>query len=353
MKRLGALLLAGVLVTACAPEAQPEVEAETSPAGTWLAVHEVMRAGTFEAIGVAEPYQEATLSTKLMGTVIAVPVREGDVVRAGAVLAEIDARELSAKAAQVAASVAEAEAMHREALTNAQRMRTLFAEDAAPRAQLDAAETGLARTEAAVRAARAGATELAAMTTYARVTAPFAGTIVRRSVDPGAFAAPGAPLLTIQDAGRLRVSVTVPPAVARGLKRGTEVAARIEDVPASAVVEGVVPAGGSLYTVNAIVDNAAGEFLAGSAAALLLPQGARPGIVLPRSAVRREGDLTGVLVRHESGSELRWVRLGRALADSVEVLAGLRPGEQVLVPAGEGALPADGQVAIPVASRVR
>jgi hypothetical protein len=62
MKRLGGLLLAGALVTACAPEAQPQPEAETSPAGSWLPVREVMRAGTFEASGVAEPSQEATLS---------------------------------------------------------------------------------------------------------------------------------------------------------------------------------------------------------------------------------------------------------------------------------------------------
>jgi RND family efflux transporter MFP subunit len=335
MKSLVVALAAGVVAAACAPEATPPREAETSPAGTWIPVQEVMRASTFEASGVAEPYQEATLSTKLLGTVVAVRAREGDVVRAGQVLAEIDARELNARAAAVAAAVAEAEAMHRDALTNAQRMRALFAEDAAPRAQLDAAETGLARAEAAVRTARASATELAAMSDYSRITAPFGGTIVRRSVDPGAFAAPGAPLLTIQDDGRLRVSVTVAPTVARGLRRGTALAARIEDVAAGAVVEGVVPAGGSLYTINAIVDNPLREFLAGSAAVLELPQGTRPTIVLPRSAVRNEGDLTGVLVQRATGSELRWVRLGRApAADSVEVLAGLRSGERVLVPAG-------------------
>ena len=332
MKGIAVVVLAGA-VAACASEAPPGAESAPAPAGSWLEVSEVARPGTFEASGVAEPYQEATLSTKLMGSVVSVLVREGDVVGAGSVVAEIDARELSAKGAQVAASVAEAEAMQREALSNAQRMRALFAEDAAPRAQLDAAETGLARAEAAVRAARAGASELEAVSSYARIRAPFAGTIIRRSVAPGAFAAPGAPLLTIQDAARLRVSVTVPPAAARVLRRGSEVAATIEGMPATAVVEGVVPAGGSLYTVNAIVDNRAGEFLAGSAATLQIPQGTRASIVLPRRAARQEGDLTGVLVRKDSGTELRWVRLGRATADSVEVLAGLRAGEQVLVPA--------------------
>lgn len=325
-----------VLLGACAhePEVKPQEQLAAGP-GEWLTVESVLRAGVLSAAGTADPYAESTVSTKLMGTVTSVNVREGDRVRAGAVLALIDARELTAKASQVEAGVAEAEAMHREALTNANRMRALFAEDAAPRAQLDAAETGLARAEAAVRAARAGAAELQAVSTYARITAPFAGTVIRRSVDPGAFAAPGTPLLTVQDASRLRVSVTVAPSAIRTLQRGGEIAASIEDAPAAAVIEGIVPAGGSLYTINAIVDNADGRFLPGSAASLLLPQAPRASMLVPRSAVRREGDLTGVMVRSGEGAELRWVRLGPAAGDSVEVLSGLRAGEQVRVPAGE------------------
>jgi RND family efflux transporter MFP subunit len=285
-----------------------------------------------DAAGVAEPYAEATLSTKLMGTITDVRVREGDRVRAGQVLLVLDARELTAKQAQVEASIAEAEAMRAAAGTHAERMRALFAEQAAPKAQLDAAETSLARAEAAVRAAHAGAAELAAVTDYSVVRAPFDGVIVRRAVDPGAFAAPGAPLLTIQHASRLRVRVTASPDAVRGLHRGTAIDAWIERQPASAVVEGVVPVGGgSVYTVNAIVDNAAGVYLPGSAASLSLPQGTRSVVLIPASAVQREGDLTGVRVRSNSRDELRWVRLGRTHADSVEVLAGLRAGEQVVL----------------------
>ena len=325
-----------VLLSACAHEAEvkPQAQLEVGP-GEWITVEPVLRAGLLTAAGNADPYAEATVSTKLMGTVVSVAVREGDRVGAGAVLARIDARELTAKAAQVEAGVAEAEAMQREALTHANRMRALFADDAAPRAQLDAAETGLARAEAAVRAARAGASELAAVSTYARVTSPFAGTVIQRFVDPGAFAAPGAPLVTVQDASRLRVSVMVAPSAIRQLKRGDEINATIEDMPASAIVEGIVPAGGSLYTVNAIVDNREGAFLPGSAATLLLPQAPRSAMVVPRSAIRREGDLTGVMVRSGETAELRWVRLAPAAGDSVEVLSGLRAGEAVRVPAGE------------------
>lgn len=333
MNRMVVVLVAAVFAAGCAHEPEQHAAAgEPVPAGSWYTVASAERVSTLSAAGVAEPLAEATLSTKLMGAVTAVHVQEGDRVRAGEVIAEIDARDLQAKAAQVQAGIAEAEAMQREAATHAQRMRALFAEDAAPRAQLDAAETGLARAEAAVRSAHAGARELAAVSSYARVTSPFSGTVIRRMVDAGAFASPGAPLVTVQDASRLRISVTVAPSAVRGLARGAQVSALVEDVPVTAVVEGVVPAGGSLYTVNALVENGAGLLLPGSAATLALPQGTRTSIVVPLAALRREGDLTGVHVKSGEGAELRWVRVGGIVADSIEVLSGLRPGEQVRVP---------------------
>ncbi len=325
--------LAGVLLAAaCGSDEGHEVASEpVEPEGTEFVVRVAERATTLEAAGVAEPWAEATLSTKLMGAVLEVPVREGDAVRAGDVVVRIDARDLDAKAAQVNATLAQAEAAYREAEAHVERMRALYADEAAPKAQLDAAEAGYARAEAAVRAARAGGDELAAMRSYATVRAPFDGTVTARFVEPGAFAAPGAPLVTIQTASRLRVSASVAPSDARGVSRGDTLQATIEGVQATAVVEGVVPgAGGNLYTVNAIVDNRDGRFLAGSAASLALPRGTAPSIVVPATALVREGDLTGV---HMRGAGIRWVRVGRTVADSVEVLSGLRDGDRIVVPA--------------------
>jgi hypothetical protein len=115
--------------------------------------------------------------------------------------------------------------------------------------------------------------------------------------------------------------------------RGVAVTARVEDRAAQATVEGVVPAGaGNLYIVNAVIPNADGELLAGSAAMLALPQGRRPAVVVPVAALRREGDLVGVTIRAPAGDDVRWIRVGAALGEVVEVVAGLRPGDQVVVP---------------------
>jgi RND family efflux transporter MFP subunit len=254
-------------------------------------------------------------------------------VAAGQPLLRIDARDLAAKRAQVEAAQAEAQAVLGEAELHVRRMRALHAEEAAPRAQLDAAETAYARAMAAVAGARATAAELAAVVSYAEVRAPFAGTVARRMVDPGSFATPGAPLIVIQDARRLRVVASAPPEAVRGLARGAGLAASIEGAPAAATVEGVVPGAAGLFTVNAIVDNVDGRYPATGAATLSLPRGTRRSVVIPSTAVRRQGDLTGVDLRGESGVITRWVKLGPAAGDSVEVLSGVRDGDRIFVPA--------------------
>jgi RND family efflux transporter MFP subunit len=188
-----------------------------------------------------------------------------------------------------------------------------------------------------VSAARAGAAELTAVRDYSVIRAPFSGIVTRRFVDPGAFAAPGAPLLHIQDTRRLRIVVTATPEAVRELARGDSVNVRIEGVSAWAIVEGAVPAAASIYTVNAIVDNARGQFLPGSAASIALPLGMRAATLIPTAAVRREGDLTGILIQNENSRELRWVRLGAEQGGNVEVVAGVRAGERVFVPTAAGA----------------
>ncbi|MGK2961724.1 MAG: efflux RND transporter periplasmic adaptor subunit [Gemmatimonadaceae bacterium] len=329
--------VAGVFLILAAACSSPQPETEESPrrvAGTAYTVKDTTVRTVFEASGTAMPLRQATLSTKLMGTVLEVRAREGDRVAVGQTLVRIDARDLAAKHSQVSASIAEAEAVRRDAATQAGRIRALYADSAATRAQLDAVETGLVRADAGVRAARASSAELSAVSAYATVRAPFAGIVTKRFVDPGAFAAPGAPLLTIQDGDQLRIVANATPDVASGLRRGNRIDALVENRPVAAVIEGIVPsATGNLYTINALVSNAGGSFLSGSTATLLIELGSRRALVIPSSAIIREGELTGVTIRTADGDNLRWIRLGRTSGDVVEVDSGLRAGDVIIVPA--------------------
>jgi len=330
------LVAAAAGLAACGREPEAHAAARPAETGAVIVVRDTVVHAMLEAAGVAEPVQQATLSTRLMGTVTGVTVREGDRVGPGQVLVRIDAREIDAKRGQVTAGVQGAEAMYGDALTQTERLRGLYRDSAATRAQLDAAEAGLARAEAGLAQARAVARELEAVGDYTSVQAPFAGIVTRRFVDPGAFAAPGAPLVSVQDGSQLRVRVTVAPEAARQLKRGDVMEARVEGMPIHATVEGVVPAAtGAVYTVNALVENRDGRFMSGSAATLRVPSGERHAVLVPRSVIVREGDLTGVRVKVGTTSDLRWVRLGAEQGERVEVLSGLGDGEQVLLRSAE------------------
>ncbi|MHB1861982.1 MAG: efflux RND transporter periplasmic adaptor subunit [Gemmatimonadaceae bacterium] len=328
-----ALAIGGLVVAAACSGPTPQHAATSAAptAGTPYVVADSTIQSVLDAAGTAQPITEATLSTKLMGTVTDVLVHEGDVVAAGQPLVHIDARDLVARDAQIQAAIAGAEAVQHDAQTQAARIRALYADSAATRAQLDAAETGLARANAGVAAANASARELDATRAYADVRAPFAGIVTQRFVDPGAFAAPGAPLVTVQNMSRLRVSVNAAPEDVRGLARGAHVQATIEDTTVTATVEGVVPAAGNIYTINAIVDNPRHRLTAGGAASIAIPQGRRTAVLVPLAAIRREGDLTGVVVRETTGDELRWVRLGAVRGTFVEVTSGLRAGTTIVV----------------------
>lgn len=317
----------------------------TTTASTLLTIADTVITATFDASAIAEPVQQATVSTKLMGTVTEMLVREGDHVAPGQVLVRLDARELTARSAQVAASVADADAMVQDATANVKRMRALYADSAATRVQLDAAETAVIRATAGLNAARAAANEVAAMASYAVVRAPFGGMITARMVDVGAFAAPGAPLVTIQDASTLRIVASASGEAVRHVTRGQTLNAVVDGQPITVTVEGVVPgAGTNQFTVNATLTNRAAKFRAGSVATLSLPHGLRTTILVPQNALVREGDLTGVIVRTSRGDERRWVRIGVVVGNLVEVTSGLRSGDQIVVPTVAAKLmPADGK----------
>lgn len=334
MIRSTAVVLAAAVVTAaCAPADARVPDAATTAVATGavITIADTTMATTLDATGVAAPIREATLSTKLMASVVGVEVQEGNAVRAGQVLVRLDARDLAAKRAQVQAGLSAAQAVYAQASAQVARVRALHRDDAAPTAMLEQAETQFAQATAGLRAAEAASDELAAVESYAALTAPFAGTITARFVDPGAFAAPGTPLVQLQDASQLRITVHASPDVARTLAKGARVNVRIEGQSDIATVEGVVPAMGGLYAINALVENRDGRHPANGAATLAVPTGTTRGIVVPESALIREGDLVGVLLRTTAGDVRRWIRTGAAVHGFVHVTAGLRAGDQVVL----------------------
>ncbi|HET9266990.1 MAG TPA: efflux RND transporter periplasmic adaptor subunit [Vicinamibacterales bacterium] len=325
-------LVAGVLACSEAPARESaNVAPEVDPRLQVIA-RDTIIADVLEAPARSEPFLAATLSTKLMAHVKAVRAREGDRVSQGTVLVELDARDIAAKQDQADAALRSAEAAHNQAQLNASRMRALFADSAAPRAHLDAAEAALVGASEAVRAARAGVTEVETLAEDATLRAPFPAVVVQRFVDAGSFVAPGSPLLRIEDPSRLRVVASMTPGDAARLSRDMAIDVRVEGVPVRGRIEGIVPApGAALVLVQALVDNPGARFSSGSAATIAIPMGRRHAILVPSEAVFTVGDLTGVRVRSGKDVITRWIRAGRRHGDAVEVLSGVAPGDTLVM----------------------
>jgi len=293
------------------------------------------------AVGAVEPIRRASPASRLMGTVVAAPFEEGDRVSAGQVLVRIDDRDLAARRTQVESRVGEAEVLLRDAETLVARMDTLARQGAIAGVQLEQAQTGRARAAAGVESARAALRELEANAAYGTIAAPFAGEIVRKSLSVGDVATPGVPLFVLEDLSRIRVVASVGEAAAARLRPGERVPVEIEAAGARAVgvVEAVVPASRPPVTgfrVNVILSRPSSAVISGMTATVLVPSDEPVAeravrLSVPRDALVRRGQMVGLFVVDGGAARLRWVRVGPDDSDGVEVLSGLRGGEQVVV----------------------
>jgi RND family efflux transporter MFP subunit len=202
---------------------------------------------------VAYPGAEVKVAAERGGRLLRVLVEEGQSVRKGSVLAEIESDELRAARDEARARMAEAEAEIRLAQLNRGRREQLVKQNVVAVHDLDQATRDLEIAQARRETARAEAARLDAQIRQTHVVAPISGTVVARSVDPGETVETGDALVTIADLGRLRVEGEADEADAAALALGATVditadgypgqtwSGRIEDVADSVTLRRIKP----------------------------------------------------------------------------------------------------------------
>ncbi len=281
---------------------------------------------------------EVTLTARLAARLTALPVREGDHFRAGQALAQFDAAETraqleGARAGLAAATVARDIARRQEA-----RMDSLVVARVAAQRELEGAQAERRAAEAAWAQAKAQVDGVSSGTTLA---APFAGVVVRRHADPGATVGPGQPLLDIRSDEVGEIVASVPESELGRLRAGhaefqagdgawraatlVRVDGMTDDATRSRTARFRAAGGGALE---------AGAFARVRLAAVggaIVGATAERGLSVPASALVIRGGLTGVFVVEDGVARLRWLRVGRTNGGAVEVLAGLAPGDAIVV----------------------
>jgi membrane fusion protein, multidrug efflux system len=362
---LGVVLLGVTLLLAgCA--AAPEQSA-TAPAGhaevQVIPVRSAPLEEVYEAAGTVRAGQRAVLASQIQGTILALPVKLGDAVRAGQLLAELDAGELEAALtrAEAGQTVArQAYLQEQNALTAAQaeadlaavtlqRYQELFEKKSISRQELDqtaarqrTAQAGLDSARARVEEAQARQQEAAAAVQaarvrreYSRITAPFAGLVTEKNVDAGTLVSAGEPLLSIEEAGGYQLEVAVAEAHLPVARIGGPVRVSIPSIGlqiASQIVE-MQPAAdaASRSAIVRIRLPAAAGLHSGLFGRATFSVGTVNALTVPESAVLRQGQLVSVFVVSDGRARRRLITTGRQSEGKFEVLSGLTEGEQVVV----------------------
>ena len=338
---------------------------------------------TYEAVGTVRAKATSVVSSKIMGNIVSMKVREGDAVRAGQTLLEIDGREARIQAGKSNAGLVEmnnaldevdrglkaaeaqesaTEANRRFAASTYQRyQRLLQRQSISPqefdevKAKLEIAEAEAERSRrmmqslqakrrqvlARIDQAKADVASSRVYSSFTRIGAPISGLVVARQADTGYMAVPGVPLLTIESGTDYRLEAAVQESRISMIHLHDSVGVQIDalgnqEMPGT-VVE-IVPAAdpaSRTYLVKislAPLGNNYQVVRSGLYGKARFVAGQTQVLTVPKSAVVDRGQLTTVFVVDQAGlAHMRLVQTGKTYSETIEILSGLEEGERIVV----------------------
>jgi RND family efflux transporter MFP subunit len=307
-----------------------------APQGRVLVVQETEIPRELEVLGAVISKSLAQVSAQVPGRVVKIWVGAGSRVTPGDPLVSLSAAEFKARVDQAQAAGAQARAQLTQVEADYQRYQFLFKEGAVSPQEFDAMRARYLSAKAALAQSQAAVNEAATMKGYTVVKAPAAGVVAGRNVAVGDLAQPGQALVSLYDPALLQVEGEVNDSYREQVKIG-----EIAQVSVPAVKYGAMLPVAEIFPISApgsrtfkvrtgMLANPA--LVPGMFARLSLPLGASRGILIPQEAVKTVGQLTMVKVALEQTAQLRQVKLGPQVGDKVEVLAGLKSGDRIILP---------------------
>lgn len=293
---------------------------------------------TADAVGSIQSRSTATVASKIMANILTVNFRPGDSVKKGDLLITLDDRDLRARWEQAENALEAAQATLEKAIRDRKRYEQLRKTDDVTQNALDEAISVERIAQANVDQAQQAVREAEVMLSYAKIYATMDGTVIEKHCDPGDLASPGEPLLTMYDPNNLRVEVAVREQLSGRLKMGQPVQVSIDavDKQMTGTVEEIVPSADTSsrsVIVKVAIPREEGIF-PGMFGRIYIPLDPVKFLLIPREAVRKVGQLELVTVKEDQKLVTRAVRTARRWNGDIEVLSGLREGEEVVVQQG-------------------
>jgi membrane fusion protein (multidrug efflux system) len=276
-----------------------------------------------EALGNARSNESVDVSSKSSNIVTAVRFRDGERVKRGQVLVQLDDAQVRADVAAAEAAVTESESLYN-------RSRELLSTQALSKSSFDQLEATLKANRAKLAAANARLEDTV-------IRAPFAGRVGLRRVSVGTLISPGSVITTLDDTSVIKLDFAVPENFLAALREGLTVRATAPAFPGRnfagkvASIDSRVDQATRSVTVRALLANEDGALKPGMFLNVALANDEREALVIPEEALTPEAERQFVFVVDDGKAERREVRIGGRRPGSVEILAGLAAGEQVVI----------------------
>ena len=292
--------------------------------------------------GRLEAYARAPIYARVSGFLKTFKVDIGAPVKAGELLAEIEAPDLDQQLLQARATLASAQASEQLAKVTAQRWQSLVGTNAVSRQASDEKTGDLSLKEALTKAAQANVDRLAVLADFKRVVAPFDGIITTRNTDLGALinadSSNGLALFVVSDVKKLRLNINVPQNYVPAIKLDTKVQITVPEYPGrtyEGVVEAssrAVEAASGTTRMQVVVDNKAGELMPGAFAnvRINLPQNMQALSIPAGALIFDQAGLRVATVDADSKVLLKKVTIARDLGQIVEIGTGLAAGDRII-----------------------
>jgi membrane fusion protein, multidrug efflux system len=308
---------------------------------------------TIDLPGRLEAYQRAPIFARVQGYLKGWSADIGARVKAGQVIAEIEAPDLDQQLLQARADLASQQASARLSEATLSRRKTLVASNFVSAQEIDERTADLSNKNMAVKAGQANVERLEALAGYKKITVPFDGIVTARDTDVGALinagGGSGPAMFVVSDISKLRVYVNVPQNYVPSIRIGAKAVITVPEYP-TRTFEATVEASAQAVDVSSgttrmqlALDNAKGELMPGSYANVRLSL-QRDGVPLsiPASAlIFNQNGLRVATVGPDDKIRFKQVMIARDLGRTIELASGLSPEDRIIVTPPDGVADGD------------
>lgn len=337
----GSLLLGAASLASCGDQKPGVKTAKAAEAAAPVTVKTAkVELATMGAVlkvsGSLEGIREAIVSSETNGRIVSAVQAIGSRIGPGSSIVQVDAEIKSIAVQQAAAQRLAAEAAYEKAELDHQRNEQLFKQNTITKNQLELSALNVKSAQAQLKGAQTAESLAKRQLADASIKAPFSGVVSQRFVNQGETVTPGTRIATVVDDSKMKLKVNISEMEISGLRLGDHVTVAV-DAHAGKTFRGRVAAIGGkadqarTYQTEIEIDNPGNILKSGMfARAEIAREAAREVTSVPATAVVTDGKLTQLYVVQKGVAHLRAVKTGTATPERIEILEGVKPGEEVV-----------------------